>query len=124
MERRWLAWPAAAIVALGYLWAMLWWPQFAHAAGDWDGADPAMRAWFRSVKSPHGVPCCDIADGHRVEWDTKGDHYRVRIGPDWFDVPPEAVVYNAGNPTGDAVAWYSLYGGKVFIRCFVPGGGI
>jgi hypothetical protein len=38
-------------------------------------------------------------------------------------VPPEAVVSDLGNPTGDAVVWYASYNGTIYIRCFVPGGG-
>ena len=34
-----------------------------------------------------------------------------------------AVVDGEGNPTGDAVVWYSEYNGTVYIRCFVPGDG-
>ncbi len=92
-----------------------------------------IRSWFKSVRSPNGVPCCDIADGHRTTWDRRpGDpRYWVPIEGEWMPVPPEAVVYNAGNPTGEAVVWYvrndatSPHGTKgYFIRCFVPGGGV
>jgi hypothetical protein len=85
------------------------------------------------VRSPNGVPCCDIADGHRTTWDRRpGDpRYWVPIEGEWTPVPPEAVVYNAGNPTGEAVVWYvrndatSPHGASgYFIRCFVPGGGV
>jgi hypothetical protein len=41
-----------------------------------------------------------------------------------MQVPPEAVIENAGNPVGDAVVWYTQYSNKVFIRCFVPGNGV
>lgn len=110
-----------ALVAL--MWAAYAVLSVARAGGQWDGADAKVRAWFRGVKSPTGVPCCDIADGHRADWDTKRNGYRVRIEGMWFEVPREAVVDNSGNPTGDAVVWYSNYSGKVFIRCFVPGSG-
>jgi hypothetical protein len=44
-------------------------------------------------------------------------------GPDnWIEVPPEVIVYNAGNPTGDAVVWYVE--SSHYIRCFVPGSGV
>jgi hypothetical protein len=33
------------------------------------------------------------------------------------------VLDTVGNPVGDAVVWYSIYGDHVVIRCFVPGSG-
>lgn len=117
-----LAWLAGAIVAAAWL---AWFIPAARAAdnGQWKNAPDHVRQWFRSVKSKTGVPCCDIADGYRAEWDIQAGTYRVRIEGEWLDVPPEAVVDNAGNPTGDAVVWFTTYTGKVFIRCFVPGSG-
>ena len=90
-----------------------------------------VRSWFKGVRSPRGVPCCDIADGHRTTW--KGDEagrYWVPINGQWVEVPEEAVVYNAGNPFGEAVVWYTGYPNDenylkgIFIRCFVPGNGV
>ncbi len=101
-----------------------------HYAGEWDKVDPAVRSWFRNLKSPHGVPCCNIADGHSTEEDIRQNAYWIpnpaALGAkEWIQVPPEAVVYNAGNPIGEAVVWYVMQGqGQVFIRCFVPGGGV
>jgi hypothetical protein len=48
----------------------------------------------------------------------------VPIDGEWLPVPAEAIVYNAGNPVGEAVVWYTKYNGKAYIRCFVPGGGV
>jgi hypothetical protein len=91
-----------------------------------------VRAWFKSVRSPHGVPCCDIADGHRTDYDIRSDGFWIpnpAITGEWMRVPPEAVVHDAGNPVGEAVVWYVINqpaAGKpdVYIRCFVPGGGV
>lgn len=92
----------------------------------YEGVDPKIRDWFKSVRSPHGVPCCDIADGHRTAYDMRPDnHYWVPIEGEWRQVPDEAVVYNAGNPVGEAIVWYVKQGSdSVYIRCFVPGGGV
>lgn len=93
--------------------------------GQFDGIDKATRDWFKSVKSPSGVHCCDIADGHRTDYDIRGDRYWVPIEDEWIEVPPEAVVYNAGNPYGQAVVWWVKQGpDSIYIRCFVPGGGV
>ena len=98
--------------------------------GQYGDVAPAVRDWFKSVRSPHGVPCCDIADGHRTAYDIRtaapGESgYWVPIEGEWRPVPSEAVVYNAGNPVGEAVVWYVRQGANAYyIRCFVPGGGV
>lgn len=80
---------------------------------------------FKGVKAPSGVPCCDIADGHRVQEDLRGNSHWAFFEGRWREIPPEAVVYNAGNPVGEAVVWYVRQGpDAVYVRCFVPGGGV
>src|SRR5580704_3475500 len=79
---------------------------FAFDRGQYEGVDPAIRAWFKTVIAPSGVPCCDEADGAQVQWEATKDGYRVLIEDEWLPVPPEAVVTNKGNPTGNAVVWY------------------
>lgn len=114
--------------AIGWmLWTFL--PRPSHArelyAGEFDNIDPATRSWFKGVKAPSGVPCCDIADGHRVQEDLRGNSHWAFFEGQWREIPPEAVVYNAGNPTGEAVVWYVRQGpDAVYVRCFVPGGGV
>jgi hypothetical protein len=99
--------------------------------GQFDDVPANIRSWFKSVRSPYGVLCCDITDGHRTTWkaDAHGTYW-VPIEDRWVPVPPEAIVYDAGNPFGDAVIWY-VKGGTdedgmptFYIRCFVPGGGV
>jgi hypothetical protein len=92
--------------------------------GQYNNVPDNVRSWFKSVRSPHGVPCCDIADGHRTQYDIRSDGYWVPIEGQWRPVPAEAIVYNAGNPVGEAVVWYVPQGANnYYIRCFVPGGG-
>jgi hypothetical protein len=99
--------------------------------GQFDDVPANIRAWFKSVRSPHGIPCCDVADGHRTTWrgDAQGTYW-VPIEGRWVPVPPDAVVYDAGNPFGEAVVWYLRLGTaedgtpRFYIRCFVPGGGV
>jgi hypothetical protein len=38
-------------------------------------------------------------------------------------VPPDTVLTEINNPTGDAIVWYAIYDNQPYIRCFVPGGG-
>jgi hypothetical protein len=83
------------------------------------------------VRSPRGVPRCDIADGHRTDYDIRVDGYCIpnpAMPGEWMRVPPEAVVHDTGNPVGEAVVWYVISQPAadkpdVYIRCFVPGGG-
>ena len=91
--------------------------------GQFENVSPDVRAWFKSVIAKNGVPCCDMSDGHRTDYDMRESKYWVPINGEWMMVPPEAVVDDSGNPTGDAVVWYSESNGTVYIRCFVPGGG-
>ena len=96
--------------------------------------DPAKLGWFKSVRSPHGVPCCDISDGHRTTYEQRPDgFYWVPIAGEWRRVPTESIVFNAGNPIGEAVVWYVKQTGEIvegtpkiiyYIRCFVPGSGV
>lgn len=98
-------------------------PAVAHDNGQFENVPPQVREWFHNVRSAKGIPCCDIADGHRTDFDMRKNLYWVPVNGNWVPVPPDAVLKNAGNPTGGAVVWYSIYGGQVIIRCFVPGGG-
>lgn len=109
-------------------------PHFAFARETYPGqyaqVPDNIRSWFKGVHSPGGVPCCDIADGHTTDYEIHTDGYWVPLGGELRHVPPEAVVYDAGNPVGEAVVWYRDYGAQVndperfYIRCFVPGGGV
>jgi hypothetical protein len=88
--------------------------------GQYKDVPEEIRAWFKSVIGPSGVPCCDISDGHRTRYDMREGAYYVPIDGRWVPVPRTAVIRDAGNPIGDAVVWYARYGENVVIRCFVP----
>ncbi len=95
-------------------------PAVARDNGQFSNVPDTVRAWFKNAKSQRGIPCCDIADGHRTDYDMRDNQYWVPINGKWLPVPPEAVIRDSGNPTGDAVVWYSAYGEYVMIRCFFP----
>jgi hypothetical protein len=88
--------------------------------GQYNDVPADIRAWFKSVTAPNGVPCCDMADGHRTEYDVRGTTYWVPIDGQWLAVPERAVVRDRGNPIGQAVVWYVRHGGNIIINCFVP----
>ena len=100
--------------------------------GQWNDVPDQVRSWFKSLRSPSGIHCCDVADGHRTDWEIRSTGYYIPnpIDPtgEWIPVPPSAVVRNAGNPVGEAIVWWNMVAidedqTGVFIRCFVPGDG-
>jgi hypothetical protein len=96
-------------------------------SGQYGNMPDNARSWFKGVRSPHGVPCCDVADGFRVPVDFRepesdaGSTYWVLIAGKWRNVSKGAVIYEAGNPLGEAITWYVTQGDTFYIRCFVPG---
>jgi hypothetical protein len=88
--------------------------------GQFENVPDDVRTWFKGVRSPAGVPCCDISDGHRTEYDVRAGAYWVPINGLWWQVPEKAIIRNAGNPLGEAVVWYVSLRGNIEIRCFVP----
>ena len=107
--------------------SVLMWPAHAFDSGQYEGVDPGIRSWFKSVRSPHGVPCCDISDGHVTTWERKpdDDHYWVPIEGELRQVPHEAVITTTSHPQGETVVWYVRQGpDALYIRCFVPGRGV
>jgi hypothetical protein len=88
--------------------------------GQFENIPDDIRAWFKGVRSPTGVPCCDISDGHRTDYDVRAGAYWVPVNGLWWQVPEKAIIRNAGNPLGEAVVWYVSLRGNIEIRCFVP----
>src|SRR5712671_4425672 len=98
--------------------------------GQWNDVPDHVRSWFKSVLSPSGVHCCDIADGHRTDWEIRPAGYFIpnpqEPTGEWIPVPPGAVVHNAGNPVGEAIVWWNQVITDVdqigiFVRCFRAG---
>jgi hypothetical protein len=87
------------------------------------GADPdsPLAGWYRSLRTSHGVTCCDVSDCRPVTARRTADGWEIVIYKDdrhevWEAVPPVAVLRRE-NPTGGPVACRSLQLGT---RCFVP----
>src|ERR1700721_540660 len=98
-------------------------------ARDPDGryAKSPLKPWFEKLSSGKG-PCCSDADGSVVldsDWESKDDHYRVRIRDEWWDVPAEAVITEP-NKVGRTMVWPIYYWNgnslaRVDIRGLMPG---
>jgi hypothetical protein len=104
----------------------------AHAAdhGQFGPMSPEVKAWANSLENKLKEGCCSTADGWRpqeVEYDMKGNKYRVKIEGDWYDVPAAAVI-DVPNRFGFPVVWYYKVWDNgirpsISIRCFIPGAG-
>lgn len=88
--------------------------------GQYEHVPPDIRAWFKGVIAPNGVPCCDMSDGHRTSYDVRNGAYWVPIDGEWMEVPAHAVIREGGNPIGEAVVWYVHHQNRIIISCFVP----
>jgi hypothetical protein len=88
--------------------------------GRYEDMPADIRAWFRNVLAPNGLPCCDISDGHRTDYDMRNGAYWVPIDGAWIEVPERAVIHGARNPVGQGVVWYVHQQDSIVISCFVP----
>ena len=84
------------------------------------GQDAATQEWFRGLHAPTGIPCCDYADGNRIEdpdYAELPDHsYDVRLPSGIVHVEPDHVVQGT-NRVGYAIYW----GRPGATYCFMPG---
>ena len=90
-------------------------------------AQSPLKPWFNSLQSPEtGMLCCSEADCKRTEATIVGDRYRAALpNGQWVDVPPQIVITNRGNPTGEPILCAMPYqDGTYQLRCFVPGAGL
>ena len=55
--------------------------------GQYEKVAADIRAWFKGVIAPNGVPCCDMSDGHRTEYDVRAGAYWAPIDGQWLEVP-------------------------------------
>ncbi|NPU63401.1 hypothetical protein HL667_00125 [Bradyrhizobium sp. 83012] len=106
--------------------------------GQWESADPALRAWYESLMQPD-VPtasCCGVADAYFCDdyglrdgkpscviSDDRDDASRgrphVEIGT-VIEIPPNKLKWDKGNPTGRGVVFMSR---NRYVFCYVQPGG-
>lgn len=106
--------------------------------GQWEAIDPDIRAWYQSLMQPD-VPtasCCGEADAYWCDEvhvrdghsfcaisDDRDDGPRGRPHRDigeQFEIPPNKLKWDKGNPTGHHVIFLSRQG---YVYCFVMGSG-
>ena len=107
--------------------------------GQWEGGDPAVREWFRSLMQPDAPmsSCCGEADAYwadeihvrdgktyAVITDDRDDaplkRPHVDVGTE-IEIPNNKLKYNRGNPTGHGVVFMSY---SRFVFCYVQPTGI
>lgn len=132
----WLAWIGTMLLAI----VLVLLAHFAHARdlGQWDAADPALRAWYQGLMQPDHPQssCCGEADAYWCDeihvraaktfctiTDDRPDgplgRPHIAVGTE-IEIPDAKLKWDRGNPAGHAIVFMS-YAGYVF--CFVPGGG-
>ena len=102
-----MRWPAR--VALSVPLILLAATAFAVDRGQYGDVPEHIRKWFKDARSPAGVPCCDVSDGYRTDYEVRGGAYWVPINGEWREVPDRAVIRTGGNPTGGAVAFWESH---------------
>jgi hypothetical protein len=94
--------------------------------GQYEDVPQHIREWFKALKNPrYGNSCCDESDCARTEARTHGDQWEA-LAPDgsWVTIPPDRIVHDQGNPTGEPILCASDSGGGQWrVLCFVPGPG-
>ena len=112
--RDWLTLIVASLLLL--LFALWQHPVRAH-----DHGRPGLLEWMKGLQSKSRALCCDGNDTDQIEdWETKGDHYRVKFRGQWYDVPDEALV-EGPNKGGGALLWMNKGYLGASVRCFMPG---
>lgn len=107
--------------------------------GQFSNVDPAVKAWFETLKQPDNpnVSCCGEADAYwcdevhvrdgktfcnitddRPDEPLKRPH--VDIGTE-IEIPPYKLKFDRGNPTGHSLVFLSSW---QFVFCFVQGSGV
>jgi hypothetical protein len=115
-------------------------PRKAHGrdVGQWEAGDPAIKEWCRSLMQPD-VPtlsCCGEADAYWCDDihvrdertfckitddrdDTSRNRPHIDVGTE-FEIPPNKLKFDKGNPTGHAIIFLSM---ARYVWCFVQAGG-
>lgn len=107
---------AAALAAVAFSWGA-----YARDTGQW-GHDAATSEWFKSLRAPNGIPCCDYADGVRLEdpdWRENPDgSYAVFAKGAWHAIDKDHII-TATNRVGYAIVWWPEHWDHP--SCFMPG---
>jgi hypothetical protein len=126
-------------IILGVLAALALGNVKARDLGQWENGDPAVRQWYKSLMQPDvpAASCCGEADAYWCDdIHVRGDKSYCRITDDRpdeklgrphreigeeYEIPPNKLKHDAGNPTGHSIIFLSVTG---YTFCFVMNGGV
>lgn len=111
-------------------------PAFARDDGQWEGSDPAIVEWYRTLMMPDAprTSCCGEADAYwadefemtkegeyiAIVTDTR-DHGPLRRKPvppgTKVVIPKHKIKFDQGNPTGHGIVFLSTTG---YVYCYLP----
>lgn len=112
-----------AVAVLAWLSVLLW-PAAAAGPSERWGHDEETSAWFRGLRSGTGTPCCDYADGNRIDdpdyTENDDGSYEVNVPSrgGWHHVDKMRIVKGT-NRVGYAIVWWSPASPEPY--CFLPG---
>lgn len=134
----WIIFILACLLALVFLVTALVGRSHARDLGQWEGSDPSIKQWYKSLMQPDNpsASCCGEADAYYCDdisvrqgktfckiTDDRPDMPSGRVHRDIgteFEIPPNKLKWDAGNPTGHAVIFLRVDG---MVWCFVQGSG-
>lgn len=123
-------------------------PAHARDLGQWEGHDPAIREWFKSLMQPDNpkLSCCGVADGYWCDTvHVRGSKTFCTITDDRDDeplrrphvpvgtvieIPDHKLKWDSGNPTGHSIVFLAARGSWIGIEqsrtvyCFVQNSGV
>lgn len=82
----------------------------------WASQDAATREWFKGLRSPSGIPCCDTSVDDPDYHENEDGSYDVFVKGGWAHVDKNHVL-SGTNRIGYAVYW----GVPGITYCFMPG---
>jgi hypothetical protein len=119
--------------------------QTAHARdlGQWDKADPELKAWYESLRQPDNpaVSCCGEADAYYAdsyEMTAAGEYIAIitdertvegrvpRAAGTKIVIPKHKLKFDQGNPTGHGIVFLAPWSDPAdpTVWCFLAPGGV
>jgi hypothetical protein len=108
----------------------------AQAAAPQGQSDPALHAWFESLRQPQTHDsCCSISNCHFTTYSMQDGHATVTVDGWTYVIPETVILRSTPNPTGRAVICfdYAAFGSSmpsgavrteaqdsIEIKCFLP----
>jgi hypothetical protein len=113
-------------------------PTLARDLGQWEGTDPAISRWYRSLMQPDNpsVSCCGEADSYFCDETYENGRVVCIIADDRdnkvlrrksiangtrIEIPDHKLKFDQGNPVGRGVVFLSS---NQFVWCYVRSGGV